>query len=303
MLSNTMRRLALVCAVALSALAGAVVPTAAAAAPGGPYTGMGNCPLTSSAMKNTSNLQVGCVYAKTGGGSFTIGTTTVPLTAPIVLQFGVYWPASAPTVDFPDGSSANVYSVVPAPFGRTLTTTPLQVPIPGIGNIIPGVTSVFAQVELAGSITRFVPLATGEDYPVFVLPIKLRLINALLGLTCYLGSDSNPLILRPTTGTTHPPAPNTPITGDPGVIDVVADPHGYQSVIASFGNASLVDNAFGAPGATGCGLLGSLNGLVNLAFGLSQAGAGHNTAVLSGTSTSLAIDPSISDLAAALAAS
>jgi len=304
MLTSTARRLAR--AGAVVALAAAVVvtaPTGATAAPGGIYTGMGNCPLSNSALKNPTNLQVGCVFSKTNSGSVKIGTTVVPLTSPIILQFGVFWPASAPTVDFPDGSSANIYTVVPAANGRTLTTSPLQVPIPGIANIIPGVTSVFAQVELAGPITSFVPLATGEDFPVFVMPIKLRLINAILGLNCFLGSNSNPLFLRPTTGTTHPPAPNTPITGDPGTIDVVPDPHGFQAVVASFTDASLVDNSFGVPGATGCGLFGSLNGLVNTAFGLSQAGTGHNAAILSDTDTSLAIDPSITDLTAALAAS
>jgi len=138
---------------------------------------------------------------------------------------------------------------------------------------------------------------------VFVLPVRLRLINALLGVTCLLGSSSTPLVLRPTTGTTSPPPPNTPITGDPGVIDFVPDPNGFQAAVLSFTGARLVDNSFGVPGATGCGLLGSLNGLVNKAFGLSQAGPGHNTAILANVSTSLAIDSSISDLAAALAAS
>jgi len=279
------------------------LPAPAHAAPAGIYAGMGNCPLSSTAMRNPTNLQVGCVVAKTTGGSFTIGTTSVPLTAPINLQFGVYWPAAAPVVDFPDGSSANIYTVVPAANGKTLTTAPIQVPIPGIANIIPGVTSIFAQVELAGPITAFVPLATGEPYPVFVMPIRLRLINALLGLTCTLGSTANPLILRPTTGTTSPPPPNAPIPGDPGTIDFAADPNGFSAAVLSFTGARLVDNAFAAPGATGCGLLGSLNGLVNLAFGLAQAGPGHNTAILSGVGTSLAVDSSISDLKAALAAS
>jgi hypothetical protein len=305
---TTARGLARACAsfalaVLTTAAVAAAAPAPALASPGGIYTGMGNCPLSSSALRNATNLQVGCVVAKTGGGSFTIGTTTVPLTAPINLQFGIYWPASAPVVDFPDGSSANVYTVVPAANGRTLTTTPIQVPIPGIANIIPGVTSIFAQVELAGPITAFVPLATGEPYPVFVLPIRLRLINAVLGVTCFLGSSAHPLILRPTTGTTSPPPPNTPITGDPGVIDFAPDPNGFEAAVLSFTGARLVDNSFGAPGATGCGLFGALDGLVNLAFGLSQAGPGHNTAILGSVSTSLAIDSSISDLTAALAAS
>jgi hypothetical protein len=274
-----------------------------AAAPGGAYAGLDDCPLTAAAMKDPTNLQVGCVHSVTTGGSVTIGSNVVPLNSPITIQFGVYWPAGGPVREFPDGTVANVYSTVPAARGKTLVAKPLQVSIPGIANIIPGVTSVFAQVELAGPITAFVPLATGEPYPVFVLPIRLRLINALLGVTCTLGSTGNPLILRPTTGTTSPPPPNAPITGDPGTIDFAADPNGFSAAVLSFTGARLVDNSFAAPGATGCGLLGSLNGLVNLAFGLAQAGPGHNTAILSGVGTSLAVDSSISDLKAALAAS
>jgi hypothetical protein len=245
---------------------------------------------------------VGCVISVTNGGSVTIGSTTVPLTSPITLQFGVYWPASAPVVDFPDGSSANVYSTVPPANGKTLTADPLEVPIPGLINLIPGLTSVFAVVELAGPITGFLPLATGEDAPVFALPIKLHLHNALFGPNCYIGSNSSPIVLEPTTGRTHPPAPATPIQGDPGVIDVQADPNGYEAVVASFTGARLVDNSAGVPGANGCGLFGALDPIINSAFGIPSA-PGRNTVIFSDTNTSLAIDASLSDLTKALAAS
>ncbi len=277
-------------------------PVYAASKPSGIYAGMGQCPLTSSAMKDPTNLQVGCVISVTNGGSVTIGTTTVPLTSPITLQFGVYWPSSAPVIEFPDGSSANVYSTVPPANGKTLTADPLEVPIPGIANLIPGVTSVFAVVELAGPITDFLPLATGEDVAVFKLPIKLHLLNALFGLSCFIGSNSNPIILKPTTGRTNPPPPASPITGDPGVIGVQADPNGFDAVVASFTGARLVDNSAGVPGANGCGLFGVLDPIINRAFGLPSA-PGHNTVIFSATNTSLAIDGSLTDLTKALAAS
>ena len=43
--------------------------------------------------------------------------------------------------------------------------------------------------------------------------------------------------------------------------------------------ATLVDNAFSVPAATGCGVLGTLNSVVNQRQGL-PAAAGTNTAVL-----------------------
>ncbi|MEV6932084.1 hypothetical protein AB0M46_47405 [Dactylosporangium sp. NPDC051485] len=274
----------------------------AAAKPTGIYAGMGNCPLSSPVLADPGNQQVGCVTSVTRGGSVTIGSTTVPLTQPITLQFGVYWPASGPTVEFPDGTVANVFSTVPSADGKTLTSSPLQVPIPGLANFLPGVTSVFAQVELAGPITEFVPLATGEPAPVFRLPVKLHLFNALFGLHCYIGSNSSPIVIGPTTGTTSPPPPNVPITGDPGVIDLASDPNGFGAFVVSFSGASLVDNSVSVPVAGGCGIGGSLDWVINTVFGL-PAAAGHNAVVFSQTTTSLAVDSSLDDLKKAIAAS
>ncbi|MFF5232738.1 hypothetical protein [Dactylosporangium sp. NPDC000521] len=274
----------------------------AAAKPTGIYAGMGNCPLSSPVLADPGNQQVGCVISVTRGGSVTIGSTTVALTQPITLQFGVYWPASGPTVEFPDGTVANVFSTVPSADGKTLTSSPLQVPIPGLANFLPGVTSAFAQVELAGPITEFIPLATGEPAPVFRLPIKLHLFNALFGLRCYIGSNSSPIVLGPTTGTTSPPPPNGPITGDAGVIDLASDPNGYGAFVVSFSGATLVDNSVRVPVANGCGIGGSLDWVINTVFGL-PAAAGRNTVVFSQTNTSLAVDSSLGDLKQAIAAS
>jgi hypothetical protein len=268
-----------------------------------PYQGLENCPLTSATMKDPTNLQVGCVHSVTNGGSITIGSTTVAFEDPITVQFGVYWPADAHVRDLPDGSQTNVYSTVPAAGGKTLVAKPLEVTLPGIANLIPGVTSVFAQVELAGPITDFIPLATGTDTPVFVLPVKLRLRNALFGTKCYIGSDRSPIRLSPTTGTTSPPPPNTPATGDPGTLTIEADPNGHQTLAAAFTGASLVDNAYAVPKANGCGLIpGTLDPLINLAFGLPSA-AGRNAVVFSGNNTTFALSPSLDDLTSALNAS
>lgn len=288
------------CAVVAMALLAVATPADASGAPGAPYTGLGDCPLRSATLHDPTNLQVGCVVSLTNSGSVTIAGTKVPLTSPITLQFGVYWPASGPVVNFPDGAQANVYNTVAPADGRELVANALQVNIPGIANIIPGVTSVFARVQLAGPITQFVPLAAGESFPVFNLPIKIQLVNALLGLTCYLGSNSHPIVLHPMTGTTSPPAPTPPLTGDPGTIDAVPDPNGHNTIVASFTAATLVDNTFAVPGATGCGLLGALDPLVNSAFGLPSA-AGRNSVIFSQNNTSLALSATIDDLAAAIA--
>lgn len=129
---------------------------------------------------------------------------------------------------------------------------------------------LFAVTELAGS-----PVL-GEN---LTLPIKVRLVNPVLGSKCYVGSNSNPIVLNLTEKTTSPPPPNQPITGKE--FEFSED---VASGIATFKNGVLVDNSFAAPGANGCvlTLFGfipiSINGLVNSQSGL-PAPAGTNETV------------------------
>ncbi len=291
-------RLAVPAALAGAALLAGTVP-ASAAAPGGPYTGMGNCPLSAPAMADPANLQVGCLVSVTNGGKFTLGSTVVPFNSPIKLQFGFYWDKSAPEVTFPDGTTANQYRVVPPTNAPLMSAPMVEITIPGIQNFLPGITSVFAQVEQAGPVTAFTPMATGEPYPVFQLPIKLHLYNALFGPDCYVGSNSAPLILKPTTGTTAPPAPAAPMTGDPGSIDFTMDPNGHNALVISENNANLVDNTFKVPGANGCGLLGSLNQIINWTMNL-PAAPGKNSVSFAQTNANFVLDDNLADLTAAL---
>jgi hypothetical protein len=265
---------------------------------------MGTCPLASTAMQSTNNAVVGCVVAVVSGGSFTIGGTvvTIPASSPITAKFGAYWPKGGPTVTFPSGGGAEIFSTVAPTDGAELTAAPIDVPIPGLANFWPGVTSAIAQVEEAGPITAFTPLADGQSFPLFHLPIKLHLENVFLGPACFVGSDSAPIVLQPTSGTTAPPPPNTPISGNPGTLSLHGDPNGFHAAVLGFTGASLVDNSLSVPGATGCGPFGLFDGIVDALFGLPSA-AGHNTVVFSSVTTSLAVDASITDLTDAISAS
>ena len=112
-----------------------------------------------------------------------------------------------------------------------------------------------------------------------VLPIKVKLENPLLGESCYVGSDSEPITLHLTTGTTSPPPPNKPLSGNPGKATF-----NEALTIITINGTSLVDNSFSAPGAEGCGgaLSGLLDTVVDLQAGLPSA-AGNNTAILNGS--------------------
>jgi hypothetical protein len=295
-------RAALAAAVALAAVAASpaaatttTTTTATTGQPSGPYTGMGTCPTSSAALQKPDNAIVGCVVATIGGGGFTVGTTKVNLTSPMTVKFGMYWSATGPTVTFPDDTTAALFSTAAPTDGKELTASPLDVPIPGLSNFWPGVTSAIVLIEPAGPVTAFAPLSAGENYPLFKLPIKLHLLNAFLGLNCYVGSTSSPIVLSPTAGTTSPPPPNRPVTGDPGTIAINADPNGFGASVIGFGGATMVDNALSVPGAHGCGLFDSADWIVNSLFGVPSA-AGHNAITLTGVGSAIAVDSSVGDL-------
>ena len=116
----------------------------------------------------------------------------------------------------------------------------------------------------------------GEHGSALTLPVRVHLKNPLLGNSCYIGSESNPIQLHLTTGKTSPPAPNKPISGNPGFFE-------EENLIITVKENKLVDNAWAAPAATGCGEFFSflIDPIVNSKLGLPSA-AGNNTAILMG---------------------
>jgi hypothetical protein len=213
----------------------------------------GDCPL--------SNPNVGiCIYSTTTGGEFVLGSKTVTINKTIILQGGI--------------AATNV--LVPAADGNTLSRTPLTVPggLTGIGGLGGEVT---ATAELAGPVLVNGTNLLGGFGTAVGLPLKVKLDHPVLGATCYIGSETEPINLELTTGTTSPPEPNKPISGSPGKLTFPAN----GNIILVTGS-KLVNNSFAAPGANGCGLLPLVTDpLVNLSAGL-PAAAGHNTAIMSG---------------------
>lgn len=147
-------------------------------------------------------------------------------------------------------------------------STPVAVPGGLLGiEWIPG-TSVLAITELAGP-----PSAIQVDPSELniAIPVKVRLVNLLLGMDCHIGSNSSPVVLNLITGTTNPPAPARPISGRVATPSVI-----NERTITFIGNRN-VDNTFTVPGASRCGLgLGLINALVNAKLRLPSA-AGNNS--------------------------
>jgi len=276
-----MKRLFLAGALLLAML---IPVTAANAALTGEYARFATCPDANAAVD-------GCVYAETTSGSFKMGAKTVPIVKPVILKGGF---------ESSDGSIFGEATFVGPTDGNTLSKSPQPVPGGLTGVVAPswwpsllkdlfnetinnGFTGVTATVELAGppSSIKFSALNELTASGVALgMPVKVKLDNPFLGSNCYIGSNSNPIKLNLTTGTTSPPPPNTPISGSPGELVGIE-----EGAIVATKNNKLVDNSFAAPGANGCGGIlfsWAVDPLVNSIVGV-PAAAGTNTAILQGT--------------------
>jgi hypothetical protein len=268
-------------ALAVLALASLALAGTATAKLTGPYTRFAQCPYTNVAVEK-------CLFAVTGSGEVVLGSKKVPIVNPVTIQAGL-------------GEVNTTTSFAPffaAKNGVTLSKTAQPVPggLAGIVNCKAitdfilrisceltfenGVTGLNSTLELARPVSEAMisQLHLAEEIGVAMkLPVKVHLENPFLGSSCYVGSSSSPLRWELTAGTTSPPGPNKPIKGSAGHFEFLE-----EGLILEAKGASLVDNAWSAPGATGCGgflveLL--LDPIINTASGLPSA-AGRNTAIL-----------------------
>ncbi len=242
----------------------------------GTYTKFAQCPY-----KNTEVRK--CIFSTTIGGEVVLGKKKVPIEKPVVLQ---------------GGAGKQVEEIAPffaATNGITLSKAPQNVP-GGLLGIIPeasqpflvkalikfffensltGVNSTLELAKPASEIRISENHLAAEEGVALKMPVKVHLENPFLGKNCYVGSSSSPITWNLTTGTTAPPGPNKAITGKTGFIEFLE-----EGSIAFAKETTLVDNAWSAPKAAGCG--GIISFLVDPIIN-SQLGtltAGNNTAIL-----------------------
>jgi len=240
--------------------------------PTGEFKEFGECPLNNPAVEE-------CVFSVTNGGSFVVGKKTVPLVNPVTLQGGLA-----------AGEEGALF--VAAENGQTLSKTPQPVPggLLGItaptwwpkfiqdwfnGLINEGFTGVTATVELAAPASK-IKISTenliNQEGTALGLPIKVKLDNAILGSNCYIGSNSSPVQIDFTTGTSGA------LTGSVGEINF-----NEAFTLVTISGGKLVNGTFAAPGAKGCGGIFSLfvDPLVNSILG-TPSPSGKNSATLEG---------------------
>ncbi len=196
-----------------------------------------------------------CVDVQNRSGNLDIKGFNVPLHESLEIR-GKLVPNGTEIPDF-----------VPAAGTNGFISSPESVPGGLLGiEWIPG-TSVLAITELAGPSSA---IKVEPNTARLQVPIKVRLVNVLLGMDCHIGNNAHPVLLNLITGTTEPPAPNRPISGSRGSFAPI--PGGFELL----GNRN-VENSFAVPAATECGLgLGLINALVDLKLQLPSTG-GNNS--------------------------
>ncbi len=287
MLSKRRNRIGVACTAMLAvAFASLALAGTASAELTGAYTRFVFCPYKTATVER-------CAYAVTSGGEVVLGSKKVPIVNPVVVQGGYTEPIES-------GPEEGFSKFFEATNGITLSKAAQPVPGGLLGLVPPesspplvkalvelaaknGLTGVNSTLELARPASEIRinenHLAEGQGVALR-LPVKAHLENPLLGSSCYVGSSAEPLIWELRTDATKPPPPNESISGNAGLINFLEGGR-----IVEVEGAVLVDNAWAAPAAEGCGgaLLSSLiDPVINAVAGL-PAAAGHNSAVLDNT--------------------
>lgn len=265
----------------LAVLLVGAAPASAAHHPTGDYAPFAACPL--------DNPQTDvCFFAQAEGGELRIGHKAIPIAATITMQGGIHEDQASGRQQFIGAEGGETFSRVPQaiPGGRFEIAAPRS--LPGYVRAIFDefidreateltITTEFAAPPSAVQIdTQDLIEARGGGLS---LPVKIKLGNPLLGASCYIGSDADPVLIPLTTGTTARAQGRPSLTGKPG--------HAHfkdEYNLVTLDEDALVNDSFPAPRATGCG--GALAFLVEPAINAELAlpvAAGGNEAILTGT--------------------
>jgi hypothetical protein len=259
-----------------------ISPAAATAHhPSGDYAPFADCPLAN------PKTDV-CFFAHTEGGELRIGPKAIPITETMTIQGGIHEDRASGHQDFIGAEGGESISRAPQaiPGGRFEIAAPRSLPryVRAIFDefIDREATDLTATTEFAAPPST-VQIDTQDLIEAkrggLSLPVKIKLSSPLLGPSCYIGSDAEPVSIPLTTGTTPHSPSRSSVTGKPGHAHFKDE---YNLVTLT--EDALVNNSFPAPRASGCG--GMLAWLVEPAINATLAlpvPAGGNEAILDGT--------------------
>jgi hypothetical protein len=272
---HAMRFLGVSLVVSMTVLATAVA--ASAYHPTGIFTKFAQCPL------ENSKVEI-CAYAESTSGMFQFGGIGAPVVRPEILQGGYYENPETGELQFVDAAN-----------GQTLVKTIQSIPGGLLGHSKEGRYPLYfrnfcknfpsnsectltAAAELVGELHINTTHVIFEEGTGLEMPMVLHLKNPLLGSKCFIGSPSEPIIVKLTTGPTAPPPPNMPAHGSAGALEILD-----EGAYAGLKGDTFIDNAFAAPHLNGCG--GPQAIVLDRELdekNLLPSPAGHNTMVLGG---------------------
>ena len=263
-------------ALAATAVASLALAGAAQAELEGEFEKFQYCPYENTEVKK-------CQYAVTEGGEVKLGSKTVPIVNDVVLQGGFGKPDKVTKISKFFGATE----------GKP-TLQPVAQPVPGglaglinckeISNWLlriscevtfeNGLTGLDSTLELAGSASDIEISESNlsrKEGLALKLPVKVHLENPFLGSNCYVGSNGSPVVWNLTSGKTA----DEKLEGSAGKIEFLEG-----GLILRLNENKLVENAWAAPKASGCGGLFSfiIDPIVNASAGL-PASSG-NVAIL-----------------------
>jgi hypothetical protein len=275
------RRAPRVCLAVLAALAMvSLLPSSALAKPKGPFEVFSQCPTATATY---------CFYMSTTGGEIHLNKVTIPLTKTVIIQGGIKRNAETGAETFIGALNGETLSKTPQalPGGllSLLTCREISNPLEKRACEVEfenGQTGVNVIAELAKPANEIGVSKVNffkEEGVALQLPVKIKLENPFLGPECYIGSAANPVVWPLTTGTTKPPPPYKSIKGTAGKVEKLEEGKLEKAI-----GASLVENAFKVPTASGCGGIYSflIDPIVDEKIGL-PAAAGMSTVILNGT--------------------
>jgi len=266
--------------------AGAVLtaPTVASAETlAGEWAPYANCPVGASAMlaADGDNVVATCLSGVVPNGTIKLGNDSMPVGG-VNFSFGVLNARGTYTLAVPSNGGLTG-DPVNVPGGMLGLMCPSEIPI--ISDICDAVVDsnlnkVTATMEAAGPPRDFdFAAAATVGRPIMTMPVKIRLKNPFLRSSCYIGSNSNPILLK-VANTVRPAAAFSRFAAD-GTPSAT----GEMSALTLSGGI-LNDSTFAVPAAKGCDFVGLIDSVLNARQGL-PAASGTNTLTLNNTTFKL----------------
>lgn len=275
------RRAGIVLAAIAAVATSVAVATPAAAAPtlAGAWAPLNRCPVDDPAMLAADGVTVvaQCMSASVPSITFAIGDTVLT-SGQADVQLGMLNQGLNYTLVAPQ-DGAFVTQPIEIPGGLLGIMCPSNIPLASLicmGIVNSPLNRVSVSIVSVGAPTDFnLAAGLGIGQPILTMRLKVKLDNPFLGSNCYIGSDTDPIVLKPA-NLARPTGSLVRFNADGS-----ANPTGEMGYVSLVGEG-LGDSTFVVPKSNGCGLLGLLSSAVDSQQGLPSP-AGSNSLTLNNT--------------------